>query len=241
MTPLETDVLVIGCGVAGASAALRLAQDRERQITVITLAAVPQESNTYYAQGGIVALGREDNADLLVKDILAAGAGLSQPSAARILTEEGPRLVREVLIETAGVAFDRTTDGQQDFGREGAHSRPRVLHVGDATGSAIVQALIATLRQQPNVRIITSATAVDLITFPHHARDPLTVYEPITCHGDYVFEQSNRAARRSKNSSLYRCPRRQPAGQHVAPGEPRLGQSRTTGHCCQRPLVARRP
>lgn len=196
MSPLQTDVLVIGCGIAGASAALRLAQDHERQITVVTRAADPQESNTYYAQGGIVALGKEDSADLLVEDILAAGAGLSLPSAARILAEEGPRLVRQILIETTGISFDRTSDGRQDFGREGAHSRPRVLHVGDATGRAIVQALIAALRKQPNVRIITATTAVDLITSPHHARDPLTVYEPITCHGAYVFEQTRRVVRR---------------------------------------------
>jgi len=123
MSPLQTDVLVIGCGIASASAALRLAQDHERQITVVTRAADPQESNTYYAQGGIVALGKEDSADLLVEDILAAGAGLSLPSAARILAEEGPRLVRQVLIETTGISFDRTSDGRQDFGREGAHSR----------------------------------------------------------------------------------------------------------------------
>jgi len=196
MSPVQTDVLIIGCGIAGASAALRLAQDGQRQITVITRAAEAEESNTNYAQGGIVTLGEEDSADLIVKDILAAGAGLSLPTAARILAEEGPGLVREVLMETAGVVFDRTKDGRLAFGREGAHSRPRILHVGDATGHAIARALIAALRERPNIHIVTSATAVDLITFPHHARDPLTIYEPITCHGAYVFEQARRAVRR---------------------------------------------
>lgn len=196
MSLLQTDVLIVGCGIAGASAALRLAQDRQRQVTVITRAADPHESNTYYAQGGIVTVGKEDSADLLVADILAAGAGLSLPAAARILAEEGPGLVREVLVERAGVVFDRTSDGRRDFGREGAHSRPRVLHVGDATGRAIVRALVAVLRQLPNVHFITEATAVDLITFPHHANDPLTVYQPITCHGAYVFEQPHRTVRR---------------------------------------------
>ncbi len=196
MSPVQSDALVIGCGIAGAAAALRLAQDRQRQVTVITRTTDAHESNTYYAQGGIVTLGQKDSADLLVQDILAAGAGLSRPSAARILAEEGPGLVREVLVEAAGVHFDRTSDGQRDFGREGAHSRPRVLHVGDATGRAVVQALIAALREQPNVRIVTRATAVDLITFPHHARDPLAVYEPIACHGAYVLEQNQRTVRR---------------------------------------------
>jgi L-aspartate oxidase len=196
MSPHQTDVLIIGCGIAGASAALRLAQDGQRQITVITRAADPEESNSRYAQGGIVTLGEDDDADLLVEDILAAGAGLSLPSAACVLAEEGPRLVREVLIETAGVSFDRAPDGRLAYGREAAHSRPRILHVGDATGRAIVQALIAALRRQPNVRVVTSAIAVDLITFPHHACAPLAVYEPITCHGAYVFEQAHRAVHR---------------------------------------------
>jgi L-aspartate oxidase len=196
MDPVQTDVLIIGCGIAGAVAALRLAQDRQREITVVTRAADPEESNSHYAQGGIVTLGADDSAGLLVEDILAAGAGLSLPSAARILADEGPGLVQEVLIERAGVSFDEGPDGRLAYGQEAAHSRPRILHIGDATGRAIVQALIAALREQPNVRLVTSATAVDLITFPHHATDPLTVYEPITCCGTYVFEQAKRAVRR---------------------------------------------
>ncbi len=212
MSSPRADVLIIGCGIAGASAALRLAQHRQRQITIITRATEQEESNTRYAQGGIVTLGEDDSSDLIVKDILAAGAGLSLPAAARILAEDGPRLVREVLIETCGVLFDRTSDssearlsspkselaegGRLAYGREAAHSRPRILHVGDATGKAIIQALVAALREQPNVHIVTSATAVDLITFPHHARNPLAVYEPIACHGAYVFEQSRRTVRR---------------------------------------------
>jgi len=196
VSPVQSDVLIIGCGIAGATAALRLAQDRQRQITIVTRAADPVESNTRYAQGGIVSLGEGDSADLLAKDVLAAGAGLSLPAAVRILADEGPRLVQEVLIEAAGVPFDRTPDGALVFGREGAHSCPRILHVGDATGSAIIQALTAALSRQPNVHIVPSATAVDLITFPHHARDPLAVYEPIACHGAYVFDQSDRTVHR---------------------------------------------
>jgi L-aspartate oxidase len=194
--PVQTDVLVIGCGIAGASAALRLAQDRQREVTVITRAADPHESNSRYAQGGIVTRGEDDSADLLVEDIREAGDHLSLPKAARILAEEGPALVQKVLIEAVSVPFDRAPDGGWAYGQEGGHSRSRILHVGDATGKAIIKSLIAALRQQPNVHIVPSTTAVDLITFPHHASDPLTVYDPITCHGAYVFEQSQRAVRR---------------------------------------------
>ncbi|MBN1955766.1 MAG: L-aspartate oxidase [Anaerolineae bacterium] len=196
MNVIQSDVLVIGCGIAGAAAALRLAQDRQRQVTLITRADAPEESNTRYAQGGIVTLGAEDSAELLIQDVLAAGAGLSLPAAVRILAAEGPPLVQEVLIEQAAVPFDRAEGGDLAYGREGAHSRPRVIHVGDATGRAIIQGMLNLLRQQPNVRIVTQATAVDLITFPHHARDPLTVYEPITCHGAYVYEQGQRTVSR---------------------------------------------
>ncbi len=194
---LETDVLVIGCGIAGAATALRLAQDHQRQIVVITRAAEPEESNTRYAQGGIVGRGGEDSADLLVKDILAAGAGLTLPQAARILAEEGPRLVQEVLITRAGVAFDRKPNDSLSYTREAAHSAARILHVGDATGKVIIEALIAALRERPNVKLVTQATAVDLITLTHHALDPLAVYEqPIRCAGAYVFDQRERAVHR---------------------------------------------
>ncbi|MGD9099308.1 MAG: L-aspartate oxidase [Anaerolineae bacterium] len=187
--PIETDVLVIGCGIAGAAAALRLAQDRQRQVTVVTRARDPQESNTRYAQGGIVARGVEDSPDLLVEDILRAGAGLSLPAAARLLAEEGPELVRRVLIEEARVRFDQGADSRLACTREGGHSVSRVLHVGDATGRAIEQALIARLREQPNVTLRTGLTAIDLITSPHHSHDPLSIYAPITCHGAYVLDQ----------------------------------------------------
>jgi L-aspartate oxidase len=194
--PIETDVLVIGCGIAGAAAALRLAQDRQRQVTVITRARDPQESNTRYAQGGIVARGVGDSPDLLVEDILRAGAGLGLPAAARLLAEDGPELVKRVLIEEARVRFDREADGRLAYTREGGHSVPRILHVGDATGRAIEQALVAQLEELPNVTLRAGLTAIDLITSPHHSHDPLSVYKPITCHGAYVLDREAQDAHR---------------------------------------------
>jgi L-aspartate oxidase len=192
-----TDVLIIGTGIAGAAAAIRLAKNPDRKIILITSEPDPRESNTRYAQGGIIHRGPDDSADLLVEDILAAGAGASLPSAAKILAEEGPVLLQKVLIETAGVEFDHTSEGELDYGKEAAHSKRRILHVGDGTGSAISTGLIAALSQFPNIELIPGATAVDLITYPHHSRDPLDTYQPVTCHGAYVFDRKGKAIHRT--------------------------------------------
>ncbi len=192
-----TDVLIIGSGIAGVTAALRLAQNPKRRIILITRDINPHESNTRWAQGGIVERGPDDSAGLLVKDILAAGAGASLPKAAQILADEGPVLLKKVLIETAGVQFDREPDGALSYGQEAAHSRRRILHVGDGTGNAISQGLIAALQKQPNVELLTNATSVDLITYPHHSRDPLDAYRPIACHGAYVFDRNGKAVHRT--------------------------------------------
>ena len=192
----NTEVLIIGCGIAGATAALRLARNPERQITIITRATDVHESNTRYAQGGIIGRGPDDSAELLYEDIVAAGAGVTSPSAARILADEGPALLNEVLERTAHVVFDHTDEGAPVWGQEAAHSRRRILHVGDATGLAIVNGLVAALNNYPNIKIKSEATAVDLITFPHHSRNPLDTYNEISCHGCYVFDRSEKTVHR---------------------------------------------
>jgi L-aspartate oxidase len=186
---MQTDVLVIGCGIAGATAALSLAEDSQRQITLITRAEEASDSNSNYAQGGIVGRGVEDSAELLEEDILAAGAGLSYPPAVKLISERGPKLLDELLIGQTGLEFDQDSQGHLMMGLEAAHSRRRILHVGDGTGGAIMQALLRKLRELPNISLLNKHTVVDLITFPHHATDPLAVYQSLTCHGAYVFDQ----------------------------------------------------
>ena len=193
---IETDVLVIGSGIAGAMAALRLAQDTQRHVAVLTRTYDPEESNTRYAQGGIVARGMDDSVALLVEDVLRAGAGLSSPEAVKILAQEGPDLVERVLIGLVDVPFDRDPAGVLTYTREGGHSVFRILHVGDATGRAIETSLMRYLQTLPNVTLYPAHTAVDLITSSHHSRNPLAVYQPITCHGAYVLDRKNNAAYR---------------------------------------------
>ncbi len=188
---IEVDVLIIGCGIGGATAALRLARDGQRQIVVVTRTQDPSECNTRYAQGGIVARGPDDSVARTVQDILAAGAGASLTRAARILAGDGSRLVDEILIGEAGVSFDLDESGALSFTKEGGHSTRRILHVGDATGRAIEEALLVRLAQLPNVTLRTGATAVDLITTTHHVEDPLAKYDPTRCLGAYLLDQAS--------------------------------------------------
>src|SRR5512137_2595438 len=127
---LQTDVLIIGCGIAGATAALQLAE-AGLSVTVVTRATDPAETNTYYAQGGIIYRGHEDSPELLAKDILHAGAGHCNPRAVQILAEEGPPLVKQILLDQVGVPFDRT-NGDLSLAREGGHSVARITHAADA-------------------------------------------------------------------------------------------------------------
>src|SRR5450755_4539941 len=104
---MQTDVLVIGSGLGGLAAAWNAA-NRGCEVTLLTRAFNPEDSNTYWAQGGIIYKGRDEAPEKLVADILSAGAGLSSPEAATLLANEGPRLVKEILIDELGVPFDRS-------------------------------------------------------------------------------------------------------------------------------------
>jgi L-aspartate oxidase len=155
----HVDFLVIGAGIAGLSAAIRLA--RAGSVLVVTKEELA-ESNTAYAQGGIaVAMGGDEDVALHLEDTLAAGDGLVNPEAARVLVEQGPRRVQELL--DWGTAFDRE-NGELMLTREGAHSRNRILHAnGDATGKEIAVSLLRHVRSIPNIRLLEWTTGIDLI------------------------------------------------------------------------------
>jgi len=156
-------VLVIGGGIAGGTAALLLT---DRGIPVVLLKEPPEteEGSSYLAQGGIVYRNPEDSPETLMKDIWEAGARCGDIPALRILTREGPGVVERVLIRRLEVPFDRTAEGELCLTREGGHRCPRIIHVRDATGKAVMEKLDRALGESSLVHTITGGTAVDLLT-----------------------------------------------------------------------------
>ena len=162
----QFDYIVIGSGIAGLTFALKVAgQGRVAVVTKKNLS----EANTQYAQGGIAAVTKPtDSIDLHVADTLRAGAGLCREDVVRGVIEEGPDRVQE-LIEL-GMDFTReetiSPDGERVYslGKEGGHSKRRVLHTKDATGREVMRALLAALERAPNVSVFEDHFAIDLIT-----------------------------------------------------------------------------
>ncbi|MHB8681338.1 MAG: L-aspartate oxidase, partial [Acidimicrobiales bacterium] len=140
---MQLDVLVLGSGVAGLSAVVRLAGRPGLRVGVLTKGDLAQ-SATRWAQGGVAAVlgGDDDSTDLHLADTLAAGAGLCDVEAVRVLVDEGPTRVRELI--SMGAVFDREASGGLARAREGGHSEARVLHAGGAaTGAEVERALVA--------------------------------------------------------------------------------------------------
>ncbi len=161
------EVIVVGSGIAGLVTALH-AVDHGCRVTLVTK-DVLEHANTRYAQGGIAGvMFDDDRIEDHIRDTLTAGAGLSDPVAVRVLAEEGPARIRELV--DLGVAFDRDARGEFVKGLEAAHSYPRILHSGgDATGTAIEKALVARLRASV-VRVVEHAFLVDLVVRDERVR-----------------------------------------------------------------------
>jgi len=173
----KTDFLVVGSGIAGLLAALRASEGG--QVTLITKKNL-LETNTVYAQGGIAAaVGADDSPKLHLEDTLMAGAGHCQEEAVKVLVEEGPEGIEDLI--SLGVNFDRW-DGKLALTKEGAHSKRRILHAeGDASGREIMRALSAKVRGNPQIKVEEDTLAVDLLT------------EDNTCYGILALTQQGKA------------------------------------------------
>jgi L-aspartate oxidase len=184
----QFDYLVLGSGIAGLSFALKVAP---RGRVAIVTKKNRAESNTNYAQGGIASVtGKDDSFELHVRDTLAAGAGLCKESVVRTIVEEGPARIQELI--DLGMKFSESEniaeDGSKilDLGREGGHSKRRILHAKDVTGREIETALLNAISKQPNISIFENHLAIDLIT-----SQKFGINDGNRCLGAYVFDIKN--------------------------------------------------
>src|SRR6266853_270441 len=160
------DFLVLGSGIAGLSFALKVAP--HGRVAILTKKD-RAESNTNYAQGGIAAVtSKEDSFEMHVRDTLEAGAGLCKEDVVRTIIEEGPARIAELMelgMEFSERAVPRSQGARElDLGKEGGHSKRRILHAKDVTGREIERALLAAVAAQPNIEIFENHFAVNLIT-----------------------------------------------------------------------------
>jgi L-aspartate oxidase len=183
------DVLIAGTGIAGLTAAIRCHQ-KGMKVLVVTKEDKIEETNTNYAQGGIIAWKEGNDPALLEHDIMEAGAHYNNAHLVYNFARKAPKLVFDFLIDCVGVQFSRNSLGELDYTDEAAHSQRRILHFEDHTGDAIQAALIAKCKEL-GIEIRSGWTAVDLITNDHHSENPQELYRPREVLGLYILENAS--------------------------------------------------
>ncbi len=181
----QADHLVIGSGLAGLAFALKVADQSESKVLILSKASAEQ-TNTQWAQGGIAAvMASEDSFQSHIEDTLTAGAGLCRRSVVENIISQAPERILD--LEKWGVRFDKDAKtGKTDLTKEGGHQYRRILHIEDHTGAEIHRALLNQCLKHPNIKILEHQFAVDLILNRKVA--PHTM-EPLTCIGAYVLDQ----------------------------------------------------
>lgn len=184
---IETDVLIIGSGIAGSTAALILAENGIDTM-MISKGNGPQDTNTYYAQGGIAALGEKESPEQFIHDIMNIGGGINFRKAVEHVVHHSRQLVKDILIDKIKVPFS-TTNGNYDLAREGAHSQRRILNVKDMTGKLIQNHFANYLKTLKKLRILYNHHAIDLMSNHYHSINHERLYEEHTVIGAYVLNQ----------------------------------------------------
>ena len=183
----EFDLIVLGTGIAGLTAALAAA-DQGRAVAVVSKEPLLEECNTQYAQGGIVARGNGDSPARLAEDITIAGDGINSREAVELLAAEGPPLVDELLVRRLSVPFNRDASGTPALTQEAAHSLRRIYYSKDTTGRAIETSLLDAVKAHPRISAFPSHAAIDLITNTHNSMDPQERYRQTRVIGAYLWD-----------------------------------------------------
>ncbi len=191
----KTSALIIGSGLAGLSCALELAR-RGITVTVVSKSEDLYACNTAWAQGGIAYLDDTqsvgDSLELYAQDMIQSGDGMNHEPAVQQLTQLGNKLIKAEMIDQLKIPFDRDSRGILLKSKEGAHSRARVIHVGDATGKAIQTGLVKVATAHPNIEILSNYTAVDLLTTQHHCVGRTFTYSlDNVCCGAYLLDNTS--------------------------------------------------
>ncbi|TVQ23163.1 MAG: L-aspartate oxidase, partial [Spirochaetaceae bacterium] len=184
-TRAQFDLLIVGSGIAGISAAITAAE-AGLSVGLLSKEADAFDSNTGWAQGGIVGVSPEDTPERLAADIRYAGAGANFADAVNLVVSEGPQLVHDFLAGRVAVPFSRDKSGALELTREAAHSVRRIYYAKDSTGAAIQRALLAYLAKTSGVTLLTGHTAIDLITNTHNSADIQERYRRTKVLGVYA-------------------------------------------------------
>lgn len=178
------DAVVVGTGIAGLTCAIYL-KKAGLDVAVMTKESRISESNTFYAQGGIIAAKDDDTPDLLREDILQAGCSYNRIDAVEHFAKNGPPLVFDFLVKDVGIQFSTSEEGSIDFTEEAAHSIRRIVHFEDHTGDKIEDSLIE-YAKNIGVKFLADFTAIDLITNNHHSRNTQELYREREVMGIYA-------------------------------------------------------
>ncbi len=183
---IKTDVLIIGSGIAGLFAALKISEYAD---VILVTKKNKTESNTNYAQGGIASvIDPNDSFEKHVEDTLIAGAGLCDKKAVESMVKEGPERIKDLI--DIGTIF--TKKGEDfDLAREGGHSMSRILHAKDLTGKEIERALIHAVEEKENIKIYENAIAIDLLTEHNMSGKSDSLSNNKNCWGAYILDSSN--------------------------------------------------
>ncbi len=186
MKPPQTDFLVIGSGIAGLFFSLKVAE--HGSVALVTKKQTV-ESNTNYAQGGIASVfAADDSMQLHRDDTIQAGAGLCHPEIVDIVVHEGPHLVQQLW--DLGVDFTQEEEKHLHLGREGGHSRHRIVHARDYTGREVERVLVERARAHPRISVYEDHIAIDLVTEHNLIDRPTLARGQIHCWGAFVLDKT---------------------------------------------------